>query len=139
MFSDHLAGTAGAPGARPAWKLPARPAEIALNGGGGDGAVLETAALRAGILLVQPPQVGWLPVPGIGRAHQFSFPDHFGGDHIVYCGDYLNVEHEFFQLSRGRAPGAFSARLSAHQPPVYPDWVQETWLFRHNLRPAIRS
>lgn len=25
--------------------------------------------------------------------------EHFGGDHIIYCGDYLEDGHEYFNLS----------------------------------------
>ena len=30
----------------------------------------------------------------------FVSPEHFGGDHIVYCGDYLDPDHEYFKLSK---------------------------------------
>ena len=68
---DHLAGAAGAPGARSAARLPARAARAEEHGGGGDGAGAQAPALRAGVLLVQPAQIGRLPLPGAGRAHQF--------------------------------------------------------------------
>lgn len=25
--------------------------------------------------------------------------EHFGGDHLVYCGDYLETDHEYFSLT----------------------------------------
>jgi protoporphyrinogen oxidase len=57
-------------------------------------------------------------------------PEHFGGDHIVYLGDYLEPEHEFFRLSQEELLERFLPALSRFNPKFERDWVKKTWLFR---------
>jgi len=60
----------------------------------------------------------------------FVSPGFFGGDHIVYCGDYLEPEHEYFALSKDELVQRFLPSLSRVNPRFSPDWVRESWLFR---------
>jgi protoporphyrinogen oxidase len=60
----------------------------------------------------------------------FVSPEFFGGDHIVYCGDYLEPEHEYFSLSKDDLVQRFLPSLSRVNPRFSPDWVRESWLFR---------
>ncbi|HTX90342.1 MAG TPA: FAD-dependent oxidoreductase, partial [Anaerolineales bacterium] len=56
--------------------------------------------------------------------------DKFGGDHIVYVGDYLEPEHEFFKLSQEQILERFLPAFKKFNPKFEPDWVRKTWLFR---------
>ncbi len=56
--------------------------------------------------------------------------EHFGGDHIVYAGDYLEPEHEFFHLSQEELLERFLPALKKFNPKFERDWVKKTWLFR---------
>jgi len=60
----------------------------------------------------------------------FLSPGYFGGDHIVYCGDYLETGHEYFQLSQEELLERFLPVLSRFNPNFKLDWVRKTWLFR---------
>jgi protoporphyrinogen oxidase len=57
-------------------------------------------------------------------------PEFFGGDHIVYCGDYLPPDHEYFSLSKGEILDRFLPALPRFNPDFVPQWVKEAWLFR---------
>jgi protoporphyrinogen oxidase len=57
-------------------------------------------------------------------------PEHFGGDHIVYMGDYLEPEHEFFRLSQEALLDRFLPALTRFNPKFQRDWVKKAWLFR---------
>jgi protoporphyrinogen oxidase len=57
-------------------------------------------------------------------------PEHFGGDHIVYMGDYLEPEHEFFRLSQEELLERFLPALKKFNPDFERDWVRKSWLFR---------
>lgn len=60
----------------------------------------------------------------------FVSRDHFGGDHIVYCGDYLPVDHEHFSLSDEELAARFTPYLKKFNPEFTPEWINKTWLFR---------
>jgi hypothetical protein len=57
-------------------------------------------------------------------------PAHFGGDHIVYCGDYLDPDHEYFSLSKEELLNRFLPVLPRFNPEFDPSWVRKSWLFR---------
>jgi protoporphyrinogen oxidase len=57
-------------------------------------------------------------------------PEHFGGDHIVYAGDYLEPDHAYFQLSETELLERFAPALGRINPRFNLDWVRKTWLFR---------
>jgi len=56
--------------------------------------------------------------------------DKFDGDHIVYMGDYLEPEHEFFRLSQEQLLERFLPVLKKFNPKFERDWVRKSWLFR---------
>ncbi len=56
--------------------------------------------------------------------------DKFGGDHIVYMGDYLEPEHEFFRLSQKELLERFLPALKKFNPKFEQGWVRKAWLFR---------
>jgi protoporphyrinogen oxidase len=60
----------------------------------------------------------------------FMSPEHFGGDHIVYCGDYLEPDHEYFALTKEALLERFLPSLARINPRFSPDWVRTSWLFR---------
>jgi len=63
--------------------------------------------------------------------------EHFGGDHIVYVGDYLEPEHEFFRLSHDELLERFLPALKKFNPKFERDWVRKTWLFRTNYAQPV--
>lgn len=56
--------------------------------------------------------------------------DNFGGEHIVYCGDYLDGDHEYFQLSKEQLLERFLPALARFNPEFEPGWVNKSYLFR---------
>ncbi len=57
-------------------------------------------------------------------------PEYFGGDHIVYCGDYRVPEHEYFTLSEQEIYQRFVPSLQRINPDFDPDWVNKYWVYR---------
>jgi protoporphyrinogen oxidase len=45
-------------------------------------------------------------------------------------GDYLEPEHEYFQLSQEELLERFMTALPRFNPAFRPDWVRKSWLFR---------
>ncbi len=56
--------------------------------------------------------------------------EHYGGDHIVYCGDYVPTDHEYFKLSEDELADRFIGALAAFNPGFKPDWIRKRWVFR---------
>ncbi|MBE0689256.1 MAG: FAD-dependent oxidoreductase, partial [Anaerolineae bacterium] len=55
---------------------------------------------------------------------------HYGGDRIVYCGDYVPSDHEYFSMSEAEVFERFTAVLPTINPLFKPEWVRKYWLFR---------
>ena len=56
--------------------------------------------------------------------------EHFGGDHIVYCGDYRDPDHEYFSLTKEELLVRFLPSLKKINPEFNQDWIRKSWLFR---------
>lgn len=60
----------------------------------------------------------------------------FGGEHIVYIGDYLDNDHEHFQLTKEQLLERLLPTLTKFNPRFSPDWVLKSWLFKtHYAQP----
>lgn len=55
---------------------------------------------------------------------------HYGGDHIVYCGDYVNPDHPYMQMGQAELERLFVSALPKINPNFTPDWIRKSWLFR---------
>lgn len=60
----------------------------------------------------------------------FIGPEHYGGDHILYLGDYLEVDHEYFSLSKEELLERFLPSLERFNPAFERSWVRESWLWK---------
>ena len=76
------------------------------------------------------PKAAGFPFLSLVEHTNFVPSEKFGGDHIVYCGDYLDPAHEYFRLSKDELLQRFLPALPRFNPEFRPDWIQEAWLFR---------
>ena len=67
----------------------------------------------------------------------FISPEYFGGEHIVYVGDYLDVDHEYFQLTQDELLEQFLPSLARMNPDFNAEWIRKTWLFRSKYAQPI--
>ena len=61
----------------------------------------------------------------------------FGGDHIVYAGDYLEAGHEYFSLSDEQLVERFVPSFRRFNPAFERDWVKKAWVFRTNYAQPV--
>ncbi|MGD2157764.1 MAG: NAD(P)/FAD-dependent oxidoreductase [Anaerolineales bacterium] len=99
------------------------------------GAVVMTMALKhqlstQGYYWYNIPKDAGFPFLALVEHTNYVSADHFGGEHIVYCGDYLETEHEYFQLSQAELLDRFLPVLPRFNPDFQPDWIRKTWLHR---------
>jgi protoporphyrinogen oxidase len=83
------------------------------------------------------PKAAGFPFLSLVEHTNFVSPDHFGGEHVVYCGDYLDPHHEYFSLSQEELLDRFLPALQRVNPKFKRDWVRETWLFRTNYAQPV--
>lgn len=76
------------------------------------------------------PKEAGFPFLAMVEHTNFLGPEHYGGDHIIYCGDYLNPDHEYFSLSKEQLLERFLPALSRFNPAFDRSWVKETWLWK---------
>jgi protoporphyrinogen oxidase len=106
------------------------------------GAVVLTLALREqlstqGYYWYNLPKSAGYPFLALVEHTNFLSPAYFGGDHIVYCGDYLDPGHEYFSLSKEDLLVKFLPALSRINPAFSADWVRDSWLWRTSYAQPI--
>ncbi len=99
------------------------------------GAVVMTLSLKhqlseQGYYWYNLPKSAGFPFLALVEHTNFVSTENFGGDHIVYCGDYLEPDHEYFHLSQEELFQRFLPALSRFNPRFEPGWVTKTWLYR---------
>jgi protoporphyrinogen oxidase len=106
------------------------------------GAVVMVLALKQrlseqGYYWFNLPKSAGFPFLALVEHTNFVPAEHFGGDHIVYAGDYLETGHEYFQLSQDELLERFLPSFSRFNPQFKPEWVRKTWLFRTNYAQPV--
>jgi protoporphyrinogen oxidase len=106
------------------------------------GAVVMTISLKhqlseQGYYWYNLPKAAGFPFLALVEHTNFVSPEHFGGDHIVYCGDYLEPGHEYFSLSQDELLQRFLPSLPRFNPKFEPGWINKTWLYRTNYAQPV--
>jgi len=99
------------------------------------GAVVMTLALKhqlseEGYYWFNLPKSAGYPFLALVEHTNYLSPEHFGGEHLVYCGDYLEPDHEYFRLSQDELLERFLPALERINPAFRSDWMREVWLHR---------
>jgi protoporphyrinogen oxidase len=83
------------------------------------------------------PKSAGFPFLALVEHTNYLSPERFGGDHIVYIGDYLENDHEYFRLSPDELLQRFLSVLPRFNPQFEPSWIRKTWLFKtHYAQPV---
>ena len=106
------------------------------------GAVVMTLSLKhqlseQGYYWYNLPKSAGFPFLALVEHTNFVSPEHFGGDHIVYCGDYLEPDHEYFKLSQEELLQRFLPAFKHFNSDFEPGWINKTWLYRTNYAQPV--
>jgi protoporphyrinogen oxidase len=106
------------------------------------GAVVMTLSLKhqlseQGYYWYNLPKSAGFPFLALVEHTNFVSPEHFGGDHLVYCGDYLEKDHEYFALSQDELLQRFLPALNRFNPKFEQSWINKTWLYRTNYAQPV--
>ena len=55
---------------------------------------------------------------------------HYGGDHIIYCGDYVTPNHDYLKMDKAQLEEIFTNALVKINPAFQTTWIRKSWLFR---------
>ncbi|MCB8961641.1 MAG: NAD(P)/FAD-dependent oxidoreductase [Ardenticatenales bacterium] len=105
------------------------------------GAVVLILALKESLLT---DGTYWLNVPAISPdKEQNELPflavvehtnyidrQHYGGDHIVYLGDYLPPDHPYMDAPKEEVLQRYLAALPRINPDFKAEWVRDSWIYR---------
>jgi protoporphyrinogen oxidase len=99
------------------------------------GAVVLTISLkqtlsREGYYWYNLPKSAGFPFLALVEHTNFLPKEKFGGEHLIYCGDYLETDHEYFKMTKEELLERFMPSFSRINPDFKPDWVNRTWLTR---------
>ncbi|MFZ5909854.1 MAG: NAD(P)/FAD-dependent oxidoreductase [Chloroflexota bacterium] len=99
------------------------------------GAVVMVTALKHrlsedGYYWFNLPKEDGFPFLALVEHTNYVSPEHFGGDHIVYAGDYLEAGHEYFSLDEAALLERFAPAFQRINPKFTLDWVKKAWVFK---------
>jgi protoporphyrinogen oxidase len=77
-----------------------------------------------------PDKAGGVPFLALVEHTNYIDRSHYGGDHILYCGDYVVPDHPYFTMSREEIEQLFVGVLHRINPTFRPEWVRKSWLFK---------
>jgi protoporphyrinogen oxidase len=92
---------------------------------------------REGYYWFNLPKEAGYPFLALVEHTNFVSREHFGGDHIVYAGDYLEAGHEYFSLSDEALLERFIPALKKFNPAFEPGWVKKVWVNRTNYAQPV--
>lgn len=67
----------------------------------------------------------------------FVSPEHFGGDHLIYCGDYLQPDHDYFKFTVDELLDRFVPGLARFNAKFDRAWIKHAWLFRETYAQPV--
>lgn len=71
-------------------------------------------------------------IPFLALVEHTNYIDnrHYGGEHIIYLGDYVEADHPYFTMTKEELEDTFLSHLSKFNVNFKKEWVRKTWLFR---------
>jgi protoporphyrinogen oxidase len=106
------------------------------------GAVVITLALKHplskdGYYWFNVPKDEGYPFLALVEHTNFVPAENFGGDRIVYAGDYLELGHEYFSMSDDELLERFVPAFQKFNPEFSRDWVRKFWVSKTNYAQPI--
>jgi protoporphyrinogen oxidase len=83
------------------------------------------------------PKEAGFPMLAVVEHTNFVSKDHFGGDHILYAGDYLELGHEYFSMTDEQLIERFIPAFKKLNPAFEKDWVKKVWVNKTNYAQPV--
>jgi protoporphyrinogen oxidase len=76
------------------------------------------------------PKSAGFPFLALVEHTNFVSAEHFNGETLIYCGDYLESTHEYFKMTQEELVRRFLPGLKRINTNFSADWINQTWMFR---------
>jgi protoporphyrinogen oxidase len=86
-------------------------------------------SLTDGHYWINLPKGAEIPFMGLVEHTNYVSPEHYGGDHLVYCGDYLPPDHPYLGYDKERLQEIYLPGLRTINPIFQEEWVRDSWVF----------
>lgn len=106
------------------------------------GAVVITLALKHsiskdGYYWFNVPKGEGYPFLALVEHTNFVPRENFGGDRIVYAGDYLELGHEYFSMSDEQLLEKFIPAFQKFNPEFSREWIKKIWVHKTNYAQPV--
>ena len=88
-----------------------------------------THPLTDGQYWINLPKSEGLPFMGLVEHTNYVSSTHYGGDHLVYCGDYLPPDHPYLDCDKETLLETYLPGLERINPAFRREWVRACWMF----------
>lgn len=92
--------------------------------------VLRYQLSKEGYYWFNLPKEAGFPFLALVEHTNFINPKYFGNQHIIYCGDYLPPDHEYFRLTKEQLLEKFIPSLKRININFKPEWIKQSFVFR---------
>ncbi len=92
---------------------------------------------REGYYWYNLPKAAGFPFLALVEHTNFLPAEYFNGEHIIYCGDYLEAGHEYFSLTKEELLERFMPSFTRINPEFQPEWIEKVWLWKTNYAQPV--
>lgn len=92
---------------------------------------------REGFYWFNLPKASGFPFLALVEHTNFQPKEKFGSEHLIYCGDYLETDHEYFSMDKDQLLEKFIPSLVRFNPEFKPEWVNRAWLKKSNYAQPV--
>jgi len=83
------------------------------------------------------PKSAGFPYLAMCEHTNFVSAEHFGGQRIVYCGDYLPTDHAYFSMTDAEIRAAFTPSFKRFNPGFDEAWIDDVFVFREKYAQPV--
>ena len=76
------------------------------------------------------PKSSGFPFLALVEHTNYVSSDNFNGEHLVYCGDYLDRSHKYFTMNKEELIEIFIPSLKKINPSFTREWINKSWVFK---------
>ncbi|MBT3239959.1 MAG: NAD(P)/FAD-dependent oxidoreductase [Chloroflexi bacterium] len=106
------------------------------------GAVVMTLSLKhkvsnEGYYWYNLPKDEGFPFLALVEHTNYVSSEHFGGDNILYCGDYIETDNEYMSISDKELLKKFIPGIQRINPKFKEEWINKVWVYKANYAQPV--